>query len=161
MTDPAERKRWKLGRPSPALVVALLALFVALSGTAVAAGVVPLAKHALTANTAVTAKTALTAQNALKLGGLTPQQVGALATGPTVYVKTQPWTLTAGSDPQDFTTTCDQGGKVISGGYDNPDGDASLQGTHPSADGLSWVVNLDDLSPSDDTSGTLYAVCLR
>jgi len=34
-------------RPSPALVVALLALFVSLSGTAVAAGVVPLAKRAL------------------------------------------------------------------------------------------------------------------
>ena len=68
MTDPAERKRWRIGRPSPAMVVALLALFVALSGTAVAAGVVPLAKHALTANTATTA---ITAKNALKLGGLT------------------------------------------------------------------------------------------
>jgi len=161
MTDPAERRRWKLGRPSPALVVALLALFVSLSGTAVAAGVVPLAKHALTANTAVTAKTAQTAQNALKLGGLTAPQVGALASGPTIYVKTQPWVVAAGSDPQDFTTTCDTGEHVISGGFDNPDGNALLDGSHPSADGLSWVVNLGDLAPSDDAGGTLYAVCMR
>ncbi len=157
MTGPAERKRWRIGRPSPAMVVALLALFVALSGTAVAAGVVPLAKHALTANTATTA---LTAKNALKLAGLTPQQVGALATGPTIYIKTAPWTLTAGND-QEFTTTCDAGEHVISGGYDNPDGNALSADTHPSADGLSWVIDLQDLSPSSDTSGTLYAVCLR
>ena len=39
-------------RPSPALVIAVLALFVSLSGTAVAAGVVPLAKRALSADKA-------------------------------------------------------------------------------------------------------------
>ncbi len=158
MTDPAERKRRRISRPSPALVVALLALFVALSGTAVAAGVVPLAKRALTANTAVTA---LTAKNALKLGGLTAQQVGALATGPTIYYKTQPWTVGAGDDAQTFTTTCDPGEKVISGGYDNPDGQGLPEDTHPTADGTGWVIVLDDLSPSSDTGGTLYAVCLR
>jgi hypothetical protein len=52
------------------MIVALLALFVALSGTAVAAGVVPLAKRALTAD------------NAKKLNGFTATQiatVGALA----------------------------------------------------------------------------------
>jgi hypothetical protein len=47
----------RIRRPSPALVVAMLALLVSLSGTAVAAGVVPLAKRALTAD------------NAKKLGG--------------------------------------------------------------------------------------------
>ena len=52
--------------PSPALVVAVLALFVSLSGTAVAAGVVPMAKKALFAN------------NAGKLQGKTLQQVAAL-----------------------------------------------------------------------------------
>jgi hypothetical protein len=161
MSDPAERKRWRISRPSPALVVALLALFVALSGTAVAAGVVPLAKHALTANTATSANTANTAKNALKLGGLTAAQVGSLAPPPNIYYKTAPWTLAAGSDPTDFTTTCDPGEHVLSGGYDNPDGNALAQDTHPSADGLSWVVNLQNLSPSDDTGGTLYAVCLR
>jgi len=152
MTGPAERKRSRIRRPSPALVVALLALFVALSGTAVAAGVVPLAKRALTADTA---------KNSLKLGGLTAAQVGSLAPPPNVYIKTAPWTLAAGSDPQDFTTACDAGEHVVSGGYDNPDGNALAQDTHPSADGLSWVINLQNLSPSDDSAGTLYAVCLR
>jgi len=111
-------------------------------------GVVPLAKRALTAN------------NALKLGGLTAQQVGSLAPPPNIYIKTQAWTLTAGTD-QVFTTTCDLGERVLSGGYDNPDGNALSADTHPSADGLSWVIALQDLSPSSDTSGTLYAVCLR
>ena len=50
-------------RPSPALVVALLALFISLSGTAVAAGVVPLAKRALMADKAKVA------DNAKKLDG--------------------------------------------------------------------------------------------
>ena len=49
--------------PGPAMIVALLALFVALSGTAVAAGIVPLAKRALVAD------------NAKKLNGATLKQV--------------------------------------------------------------------------------------
>ena len=53
--------------PSPALVIALAALFVSLGGTAVAAGVVPLAKRALVAD------------NAKKLGGQTPAQLTAAA----------------------------------------------------------------------------------
>ena len=54
-------------RVSPAMVVALLALFVALSGTAVAAGVVPLAKRSLSAD------------NAKKLQGDTKAQIAAAA----------------------------------------------------------------------------------
>ena len=52
--------------PSPALVIAVLALFVALSGTAVAAGIVPLAKRALVAD------------NAKKLGFLESSDLGRL-----------------------------------------------------------------------------------
>src|SRR3954451_22800798 len=57
----------RIPRPSPALVVASLALAVSLSGTAVAAGVVPLAKRALSAD------------NAKKLGGQSAAQVVAAA----------------------------------------------------------------------------------
>jgi hypothetical protein len=159
MSGPAERKR--IRRPSPALVVALLALFIALTGTAVAAGVVPLAKRALVADRAKTADKAKIADNANKLGGLTAAQVGSLAPPPNVYYKTTPWTLAAGADPQDFTATCDAGQHVISGGFDNPDFSAISNGSHPSADGQSWVTNLENLSPSSDASGTVYAVCLR
>jgi hypothetical protein len=164
MNGPAERKWWTIKRPSPAMVVALLALFVSLTGTAVAAGVVPLAKRALVADRAKTAdhaKTADNATNATKLGGLTAAQVGSLAPPPNVYYEPTPWTLTAGSDAQDFTAPCKQGEKVIGGGFDNPDGQALPSDTHPTADGTGWVVNLDDLSPSSDTSGNVYAVCLR
>jgi len=51
-----------------AFVLASIALFVALSGGAVAAGIVPLARHATTAGTAA---------NALRLGGKTPAQLRA------------------------------------------------------------------------------------
>jgi hypothetical protein len=61
----------KLG--GPAFVLAMIALFVALTGGAVAAGIVPLAKHALTADTATNAK---------KLGGQTPAQIKASLKGP-------------------------------------------------------------------------------
>ena len=57
---------------SPAFVVALIALFVALSGTAVAAGIVPLATRALTADRA---KQAAVADVAKKLG---PQATAAM-----------------------------------------------------------------------------------
>lgn len=50
----------------PAFVLALVALFVALGGGAVAAGIVPLARHAVTAGTA---------DNALKLDGKTSAQL--------------------------------------------------------------------------------------
>jgi len=71
-------------RPSPALVVAMVALFVALGGTAgaVVAQAVPLAKRALVADKAkfaTTAKTALVAENAKKLGGQTSAQIAQQA----------------------------------------------------------------------------------
>lgn len=50
----------------PAFVLALVALFVALGEGAVAAGIVPMARHAITADTA---------SNALRLGGKTPVQI--------------------------------------------------------------------------------------
>ena len=58
--------------PSPALMLSATALFFALAGGAVAAGVVPLAKHALTADVATNAK---------KLGGKTPAQIHASLLG--------------------------------------------------------------------------------
>src|SRR5262245_4083403 len=54
------------GLSGPALAVACIALFIALTGGAVAAAVVPIAKRALTADTALNAK---------KLGGKTPAEI--------------------------------------------------------------------------------------
>jgi hypothetical protein len=140
----------RIPHPSPALVVALLALFVALSGTAVAAGIVPRAKLA---------------DNATKLQGKTPAQVAALAAAPSslagyVTVKSAAWTLAA-SASGDFSAACDPGQKAVGGGYDNPQGDALSLDTRPTPDGTGWRVYLLNLSSTDGASGSVYAVCLR
>jgi hypothetical protein len=140
----------RIPHPSPALVVALLALFVALSGTALAAGIVPRAKLA---------------DNATKLQGKTPAQVAALAAAPSslagyVTVKSASWTLAA-SASGDFSAACDPGQKAVGGGYDNPQGDALSLDTRPTPDGTGWRVYLLNLSSTDGASGSVYAVCLR
>jgi hypothetical protein len=142
---------------SPAMIVALLALFVALSGTAVAAGVVPLAKRALSAD------------NAKKLGGASKAQITAAAAalpGPAsnasslVSVKTAPWSLTGGQGA-DVAVACDAGQKAISGGFDNPTGAAIGLDTRPSQDGASWKIYVLNLDSAAAASGTAYAVCVK
>ncbi len=136
--------------PSPAMVVALLALLVALSGTAVAAGIVPLAKRALIAD------------NAKKLNGLTLDQIASSIPAiipALVSVKSQPWSLNPGGS-NDFSVACDSGQKAIAGGYDNPSGDAIALDTRPSADQTAWRIFLGNASTSAPASGAVYAVCL-
>ena len=98
--------------PSPALVISVLALFVALGGTAIAAGVVPLAKRSLVAD------------NAKRLNGKTALQVAKLAPPAEVAsvaaltsIKSQPWTLGA-RQSVDVTVACDLGQKAIAGGWE-------------------------------------------
>ena len=142
----------RLRYPSPALVVAVLALFVSLSGTAVAAGVVPMAKKALFAD------------NAGKLQGKTLQQVAALP-GPSnkaatlVSVASTPFSLGV-SEERDFTVQCASGAKAISGGYTSPNTVLGFD-SRPSPDGASWGMYLVNLSNSAAGAGTVYAVCLR
>src|SRR6266852_1595786 len=122
----------RLRLPSPAMAVALLALFVALSGTAVAAGIVPLAKRAFIAD------------NAKKLNGSTLKDiVGGIATAAPalVSVQTQPWSLNGGGG-NDFSVVCASGAKAIAGGYDNPSGDAVALDTRPSSDETGWKIFL-------------------
>lgn len=151
---------------TPSMVVALIALFVALGGTAVAAAV-PLAKRALVAD------------NAKKLGGRTPAQFTAAANaaatsaasaaasqpGPAstaaslVSVKTASFSLAA-SGEQGFGATCDAGQKAISGGYTS--GGAVLAfDSVPTSDGTGWQVYLVNVSTSQPATGTVIAVCLR
>jgi hypothetical protein len=143
----------RLHPPSPALVVAVLALFAALSGTAVAAGIVPVAKRALVAD------------NAKKLGGETAAQV-ASAPGPAssisaiVAVKTAAWSLTA-NNGGDFTATCDPGARALAGGYDNPAGTVLALDTRPTAGDAAWSVYLANVSDTDSASGSVYVVCSK
>ena len=148
----------KAQKPSPALVVAVIALFVSLSGTAVAAGVVPLAKRALVAD------------NAKKLGGQTADAIAASAAsrpGPAssaaglVTVKASPWSL-APDGENDFAVMCDSGQKAVGGGFEDPSGWAHAWDTRPTGDGNGWRIYIAvNPNATGQQSGTVYAVCVR
>jgi hypothetical protein len=149
---------------SPAFVVALVALFVSLGGTAVAAGIVPLAKRALTADTAkqadVAKKLSAAASSALT------QQAGQLP-GPAstaaglVSVKSAPFSLAASGGSM-FTAPCGSGEKALSGGFGYDSSALVLSvDSLPTPDGSGWQIYLINLSTSSGASGTVYAMCLR
>jgi hypothetical protein len=149
--------------PSPALVIAVAALFIALSGTAVAAGIVPLAKRALNADKA---KTAAVADNAKKLGGQTSAQIASVP-GPAssaaglVSVKTAPFSLNP-QQGQMFTVPCASGEKALSGGF-TYDSNALILSVDslPTGNDGGWQLYLTNVSQSDAGSGTLQAVCVK
>lgn len=165
--------------PSPATVIAMLALFVAMSSTAVAAGVVPLAKRALVADNAkalqgktvtqLLAHEQLPAKKALetdKLDGMHAQDVAALP-GPAstaagmVTVKTATWSASP-RDYRAFTVTCDAGQKAISGGWMDPGGWGDAYESYPTAtfDGWTTWIYVVGGAPGAQ-SGTVYAICLK
>jgi hypothetical protein len=147
-------------RSTAALVVAMLSLFVALSGTAgaVVSAAVPLAKRALVAD------------NAKKVGGQTAAQIARQAgaqPGPAstaaglVTVKTGSWSLATNAG-NDFTVACDSGQKAVGGGWDDPGGWSHSWDDRPTSDGAGWRVYITTGSDAPGTqSGGLYAVCLR
>ena len=150
----------RIRRPSPAFVVATVALFIALGGTAgaVVNAAVPLAKRALIAD------------NAKKLGGQSPADIAEQAAsmpGPAssaaglVTIKTGTWSL-APRDSNDFSVACDSQQKAIGGGWDDPNGWAHSWDDRPTPDGSAWRVYI---STSENApgmqSGSLYAVCLK
>jgi hypothetical protein len=136
----------RIRRPSPAMIVALGALLVALSGTAMAAGIVPLAKRALIAD------------NAKKLQGKTSAQLTVPVAG-RVALRTAAWSLNPGGS-SDFAAACNPGEKVVGGGYDHSSGDVLSLDNRPAADGSGWKVSLESLSPTNATAGTIYAICV-
>jgi hypothetical protein len=142
-------KRLPISRPAFALLVVLL--FTALSGTAVAAGVVPLAKKALFAN------------NAGKLQGKTVAQVAALpgpATGAVDLVATRTTSISIPADAaRVIIVACQAGEKALSGGYTS-NGVLVSAATAPTSDGASWQLALLNLGDSTAT-GTAYAVCVK
>ena len=162
----------RIKRPSPALVVAVAALFVALGGTAgaVVAQAVPLAKRALVAD------------NAKKLGGQTSAQIiasasakgaqAALSQSPAgarpasttaglTAVKSVPFTVSPSTE-QVITAACDAGSKAMGGGFSNPTNALVLSaGSFPTADGSGWSEDLINLSTSTTGSGTVVVSCLK
>lgn len=152
-------------RPSAGLVVAMVALFVALGGTAgaVVTAAVPLAKRALVAD------------NAKKLNGVTATQLGsaavqvALRESPAgaraastaagvVSVKTGTASLAANGEGE-FTVACDTGQKAVGGGFSS-DGAVFNFDSYPVGDS-SWRLYLANASETAGASITLYATCIR
>ena len=146
--------------------VAMLALFVALSGIATAAVAVPLAKRALVAD------------NAKKLGGRTPAQLNAAsvaaarAAAQTAAAQPGPASTAAGlvvvknlsggqlavDTGRDFSIACDAGQKVMGGGFTS-DGSVFNLDSYPQSD-TTWVMFLANAGTAP-ANVTLYATCLR
>ena len=153
-------------RPSAALVVAMIALFVALGGTAgaVVTAAVPLAKRALVAD------------NAKKLGGQTAAQIAAQGAKAAVTLspagareastaaalvttKTQSAQLGAGAG-QAFQLVCDTGQKVLSGGFVADNAVIIAVANAPVSD-TTWGIGLLNLDSSAPANVNLYAICLK
>ncbi len=143
--------------PSPAMVVALVALFFSLGGAAVAVtAIVPLAKRALVAD------------NARKLDGKTRAQIVAQAAAvphPTssaaglVSVKSRDVVLTGGAKGY-FDIDCDSGQRAVSGGIAYQSGDDLWWwDTLPTDDGTGWRIWIDNRAISSATA-RIYVVCL-
>jgi hypothetical protein len=150
--------------PSPALVVAALALLVALSGTAVAAQqIVPLAKRALVADKA---KVAL---NAAKLAGRTPSalvQQAALVPGPAntaaglVTVKSEAAGQIGAAAGKAFTITCDSPQKIVSAGFASDGPVLVAVASAPTSD-QAWTMGLLNTSGTTPANVTMFATCLK
>ena len=151
----------RIRRPSPAMGVALLALFISLGGTAGAVSqvIVPHAKLA---------DLAKVANDARKLNGKTSTQLvneAATAPGPAssasglLSYKTAAITVAAGQ-AADFSIACDAGTKVVSGGYSYQGSGLLLAlDTYPAND-TTWTIFLANGSASNPVNATLHAVCM-
>jgi hypothetical protein len=166
----------RIPRPSPALVVAMLALLVSLSGTAIAAGVVPLAKRALVADNAkkVDGKTSAQvitlasassrlADDASHLQGKTADEVVAMAQTKSVagFFTLKQGNFSMGTrSVVDYTLHCDTGQKAVSGGSEFSQAPAYVDEMRPSSDGTAWKILLENPSTSDGAFGNLFVICV-
>ena len=161
----------KLRLPGPPMVVALLALFVALSGTAVAAGVPALAKRALVAENAkkldgktsaallATANTAAKAA-ATAAGTAAAQQPGPASTaaGLVAIKSASVGQMPPGNSLRTFEIACDAGQKVVGGGMSS-DGVIVTFDSYPKSD-ASWEVVTGNLG-GGTANVSLYALCVK
>jgi hypothetical protein len=159
----------KLRLPSPAMAVALAALFVALSGTAVAAGVPALAKRALVAENAKKLGGKTSAQLLSQAAATSKQQADAAAAAPgpastaagTVVIKSLAGPALPSGGAAGYTISCDAGQKIISAGYSSPGENLAFQvvQSNPVSES-SWTIGLANFSNAP-AAVTLYAICLK
>jgi hypothetical protein len=159
-------------RITPAFVLAMLALFVALAGTATAGTAAVLITGKQIKNGSIgladlssPAKRALKGQRGPRgytgvqgiqgapgaNGGFDPNKI-LYVTGPTV-------TVPAGSLTT-ITTPCPSGSKALSGGYvDINAGNGTVWGSRTYDSGGSWTVQVENFNGTIDDSATGYAIC--
>jgi hypothetical protein len=166
----------RIPHPSPALALSMLALFVALTGTAVAAGVVPLAKRALVADNAkkiqgqtsaqiiaLASASSRLADDASHVQGKTVEEIVAMAQTKSAagfFTLKQTSFSMAIDTAVDYTLPCGAGQKAISGGSEFSQAPAIMIESRPSSDGTSWKVLLDNPSRADGAFGSLFVVCV-
>lgn len=166
----------RIPHPSPAMVVAMLALLVALSGTAFAAGVVPVAKRALNADNskklqgktssqliALAQANAQLANDSSHLEGKTASEIIAASQTKSisglVTIKESNFSMGFGATI-DYTMSCDAGQKAISGGSQWSQSPAIELESRPAPDGSAWKIMLDNPSDHDGAFGNLFVVCV-
>jgi hypothetical protein len=164
------RRELRVGRirVTPSLVLSVIALFAALASTGWAASIVPLAKHALTADSAKTAKrakladTAKVAANSFRVGGKTPEQISqtpgpgttldgltaaqiAATPGPASSLpaglfayRTDSFELSQEGASARTTAKCQAGERAVAGGWAIEEGLASVTRDSPAPDGSGW-----------------------
>lgn len=163
----------RLYKPSPALVIALIALFVALGGTAgaVVTAAVPLAKRALVADTAKVALNAkkLEGQSAAQViakGGAAGAALAASTPGPastangTLVYKTfsgsvAPITLSQATLP------CDAGQKVVTGGYNSTGGFVQTALVDGPINETTWQMTFANFHDTQAATVTAFVVCMK
>ncbi len=174
--------RKRFSRPSPSFGLSLLALFISLSGTAVAAGVVPLAKHALVADNAkklqgrtqaevVAAASAHSqlADDTNLLQGKSLNDIASMAQTKSVSgffslkqgnfsIPTAPGQGTART--LELTLPCDAGQKAVSGGFQFSQAPAYLDEMGPTSDGTAWHLLLENDSTANGAFGNTYVICV-
>jgi hypothetical protein len=181
-------KRFRLRgvRISPALVISMIALFVALSSTGFASSIVPLAKRALSADKAKVANTAKVASDAEKLNGQTAQEI-ALTPGPatdlegqsaaqiaatpgpassiagsTFTLRSKGWSVQNEGDQTQEQVFCNTGEKAVGGGWDMPSGYANPIIDAPLPDLAGWSFKAWALSGNNTPAqGSVWVICAK
>ncbi len=152
------------GRSVAALAVALIALFVALGGTAGASEqkAVPLAKHALVADNAkkLGGQTAaqIIAKGAVAGAALSAQTAGPASTAASLVTTKTGTVQIAANDASGTNVACDAGSKVVGGGITS-DGAVLTIDSYPLND-TTWSAGGLNIGTSA-ANATVYAVCLK
>ena len=180
-------RKFRIKRPSAAILIASLALFVALSGSAVATTLSVI--HAHTADIATKAKVATLAKNSLKLNNQTAAQVAATpgpatdlngqtaaqiiaaasaaasgAAHPQVTIRSAGWDVASPSvSNADWYANCNAGETAVGGGWDQTSGGAMAASyNRPKTDGSGWWFKVKPVfDASLPAGGSVWVVCLK